>query len=321
MSASSSNAFAGTGANYDDGDPTAWSGPTNIQGDTTSTAATSSPANNTNTQVLRASNFGFSIPTGATITGVIVEWEKSCSGANSRIVDNVVRLLVAGTEAGSDKAGVGWTTTKAFASYGASNDLWGNSLTPTIVNASGFGASMKARRSSGAATTASVFRCRVTVHYTEPSMPTVTTAAVSEIGATTATGSGNVTSDGDASVTVRGVVANTTGTPTLSDTVFTASTGGTGEFTAAMTGLDPETHYHVRAYATNSAGTAYGSEVEFDTESDTPPEPDIFVALSEHITTPGGDATTQQLTTPSGKSGGDFQAERLLDDAMATRWI
>ena len=259
--------FAGTAANYNDGAPTAWSNPTNVQGDTTSTEATSSPANNTNTQILRATNFGFSIPTASTINGITVEWEKSCSGGNARIIDQGIQLLVAGEEAGADKSGVGWTTTKAFASYGGVSDVWSASLTPAIVNATGFGASLKARRSSGAATTASVFRVRITVTYTEHTAPTVTTQAVSSIAVTTATGNGNVTADGGPTVTERGVVANTTGTPTTADLKFTAASGGTGAFTADMTSLSPGTHYYVRAYAINSIGTAYGSGVEFDTES------------------------------------------------------
>ena len=97
--------------------------------------------------------------------------------------------------------------------------------------------------------------------------PTVTTQAVSDIGTQTATGNGNVTADGGATVTERGVVANTTGTPTTSDLKFAAAAGGTGVFTASMTGLNSSTHYYVRAYAINSAGTSYGGQVEFDTDS------------------------------------------------------
>lgn len=101
-----------------------------------------------------------------------------------------------------------------------------------------------------------------------PAPPTVTTQAVSSIGTTTATGNGTVTSDGGDTVTERGVVANTTGTPTTTDLKFTAASGGTGSYTASMTGLTPAEHYYVRAYAINSEGTAYGSEVEFDTDAE-----------------------------------------------------
>lgn len=111
----------------------------------------------------------------------------------------------------------------------------------------------------------------VEVVYTAPTPPTVTTQAVSSIATTTATGNGNVTDDGLATVTERGVVANTTGTPTTSDLKFTAGAGGTGAFTASMTSLGSGTHYYVRAYAINTEGTSYGSQVEFDTTSSASP--------------------------------------------------
>ena len=94
--------------------------------------------------------------------------------------------------------------------------------------------------------------------------PAVTTSAVSNIGANSATSGGNVTSDGGATVTARGVCWNTTGTPTLSDSHTTDGTG-TGTFTSSITGLQPNTTYYVRAYATNSVGTLYGNEVTFTT--------------------------------------------------------
>lgn len=111
------------------------------------------------------------------------------------------------------------------------------------------------------------FANTIVVHPPAPVAPTVTTQAVSSIGSTSATGNGNVTADGGATVTERGVVANTTGTPTTADLKFTAASGGTGVFTASMTGLSASTHYYVRAYAINSVGTSYGSQVEFDTSA------------------------------------------------------
>lgn len=98
------------------------------------------------------------------------------------------------------------------------------------------------------------------------SAPTVTTQSVSSIGTTTATGNGNVTSDGGATITERGVCWNTGGTPTTSDSTAT-SAGTTGAFTASMTSLSPSTTYYVRAYAINSEGTSYGSEVDFTTSA------------------------------------------------------
>ena len=95
--------------------------------------------------------------------------------------------------------------------------------------------------------------------------PTVTTQAVSSIDKTTATGNGNITDDGGATAT-RGMCWDTSATPTVADSHATNGTGE-GAYTVAMTSLLPNTKYYVRAYATNSEGTSYGSEVEFDTLS------------------------------------------------------
>ena len=97
--------------------------------------------------------------------------------------------------------------------------------------------------------------------------PTVTTTAISEIDKTTATGGGNVTADGGGNVTARGICWSTSHNPTVSGSHTTDGTG-TGSFTSAMTGLTANTTYYVRAYATNSAGTAYGEEVSFTTLAD-----------------------------------------------------
>lgn len=101
----------------------------------------------------------------------------------------------------------------------------------------------------------------------EPTAPTVTTASVININSTVATGRGNVTADGGAEVTERGICWGMSENPTTSGSHAAASEGGTGEFTVGMTGLTASTTYHVRAYATNSAGTAYGEDVSFTTSS------------------------------------------------------
>jgi|GEM_PF-1427388 len=94
--------------------------------------------------------------------------------------------------------------------------------------------------------------------------PTVTTQAVSSIASTTATGNGNVTADNGAAITERGVVVSTTANPTTANDKFT-SAGTTGAFTASITGRTAGKLYYVRAFATNSVGTSYGSEVTFTT--------------------------------------------------------
>lgn len=99
--------------------------------------------------------------------------------------------------------------------------------------------------------------------------PTVTTNAVSNITATSASCGGNVTSDGGATVTARGVCWSTSGNPTISNS-HTVDGSGIGNFTSTLTELTPNTTYYVRAYATNSNGTAYGSEELLITEAGLP---------------------------------------------------
>jgi hypothetical protein len=95
---------------------------------------------------------------------------------------------------------------------------------------------------------------------------TITTTAISSITSATAVSGGNITSDGGGSVTARGICWSTTSSPTINNN-FSSNGTGTGSFTSNLTGLQPGTTYHVRAYATNSAGTAYGNEVIFITNS------------------------------------------------------
>ncbi len=97
------------------------------------------------------------------------------------------------------------------------------------------------------------------------SLPTVTTKAPTDIASTSATGGGTVsTEEGAPEVTARGVCWSTSTDPTVSDHPV-PSGSGTGAFTCAITGLSEETTYYVRAYATNSAGTAYGENRSFKT--------------------------------------------------------
>jgi len=98
-------------------------------------------------------------------------------------------------------------------------------------------------------------------------IPTLSTSAISNLGSTTATSGGNVSADGGATVTARGVVWSTNPTPVISLSTKTSNGTGTGTFTSSLTSLSPNSTYYVRAYATNSAGTAYGNEISFKTNN------------------------------------------------------
>ncbi len=97
-------------------------------------------------------------------------------------------------------------------------------------------------------------------------IPTVTTNSVTSITSSSALCGGNVTSDGGATVTERGICYSTSQNPTTSSSKVTSGTG-TGSFTANMTGLSASTTYYVRAYAINAQGTAYGAQQSFTTLS------------------------------------------------------
>ncbi len=99
---------------------------------------------------------------------------------------------------------------------------------------------------------------------TPSTAPTVTTATQSSVTSSSATLGGNVTSDGGATVTDRGIVWATTSNPTTSDTKV-ANGSGTGSFSATVSSLPANTLIHVRAYAINSVGTSYGSDINFTT--------------------------------------------------------
>ena len=124
-----------------------------------------------------------------------------------------------------------------------------------------------------------------------PGEPIVVTSNVSSITTTTATSGGDVTSDGGSTVTARGICWNTSSLPTTVNTHTTDGTG-TGIFTSNMIGLTSGTTYYVRAYATNSVGTVYGSEEIFATTGTTPADPtSISVSVN-----PICNGTSTQLT-------------------------
>ncbi|MBN1924191.1 MAG: fibrobacter succinogenes major paralogous domain-containing protein [Prolixibacteraceae bacterium] len=108
----------------------------------------------------------------------------------------------------------------------------------------------------------------LSVRCVKNSTPTVTTSAVTVNSETTASGGGEVTFNGGATVTARGVCWNTSGSPTTDDDKTTDGTG-TGTFTSALSSLTANTTYYIRAYATSDEGTAYGRELIFKTYTGT----------------------------------------------------
>ena len=92
-----------------------------------------------------------------------------------------------------------------------------------------------------------------------PTVPILTTTTESAVTTSSAQSGGTITSDGGAPITARGVCWSVV-TPTIIDSKTTDGSG-TGTFTSSITSLFPNTTYFIRAYATNSVGTAYGNTI------------------------------------------------------------
>ena len=135
-------------------------------------------------------------------------------------------------------------------------------------------------------------------------LPTVITAEIDDITATTATGGGKVTDDGQNAVSCCGVCWSTDHYPTIEDD-HTSDGSGLGDFTSYITELIPNMTYYVRAYATNIKGTAYGNEVSFTT----------LASLPTVITTDSVTNITASSATGNGNvtdDGGNTVSERGL---------
>jgi hypothetical protein len=100
---------------------------------------------------------------------------------------------------------------------------------------------------------------------TSASVATITTlSAASNITPISAVMGGNVTSDGGATVTERGICYGTSANPTIANSKTTMG-NGTGAFSSTVSGLTANTKYYAKAYAINSFGVTYGAEISFTT--------------------------------------------------------
>lgn len=127
--------FPGTGANNAGIGATAWSTPTNITANDNNVATCNAGASS---QYLVASNFSFTVPAGATIKGIAVKIGAAESSAGSETLSAQLQNE-SGTLFGSSKTNSIAGTGETVYTYGSISDLWGATLTPTIVNDTDFG--------------------------------------------------------------------------------------------------------------------------------------------------------------------------------------
>lgn len=140
-----------------------WSNPGNAQA-SDNVRATAALQTSQATKNLKATGFGFAIPSDAVISGILVEVEHSESLPGCLIQVNQVKLIVAGTIQGNDNVhGDCLTTTDTYWSFGSSSDTWGLVLSPADINATNFGVAVKYFAMLN--DTVRVDHIRITVYY------------------------------------------------------------------------------------------------------------------------------------------------------------
>lgn len=97
-----------------------------------------------------------------------------------------------------------------------------------------------------------------------PTLPQITTSAITELSYTSAKTGGTIVTNGGMTITESGIVWGTVSPPTVADTKISSGVSA-GSFVSQLTGLSQGATYFVRAFATNSAGIAYGNELSFTT--------------------------------------------------------
>lgn len=159
--------FPGTGADDAAVGTLTWTNPGNIT-NSDNVYATISTTNTTTTHYLKGTNYGFSIPAGATINGITASLERKFAGGGGAVNDSRISIVKSDGSVGATNksSGGAWPTTEGSVNYGSSADLWGETWTPSDINNSNFGFVMSASTSPAVSVTLSVDAYQITVDYT-----------------------------------------------------------------------------------------------------------------------------------------------------------
>ena len=186
----------------------AWTNPNNSQSSNDSYAVADFGYSNAS-YYLKATNFGFAIPTGATINGIVVEVERKKTGL---IIDNSIKIVKGGVIGGTEQnASAAWPAGDTYATFGSSTNLWGLTWTPADINASNFGMVISCA-SLLANSIAYIDHIRITVYYTDAGFTNPTNAFSSNDSYTTVAGtSGDISIklSGDAGATYSSALTKT----------------------------------------------------------------------------------------------------------------
>lgn len=152
----------------------AWTNTSNALTQDDTNASVSGMSSSSITEYLKVTNFGFSIPGGATVTGITVEAELRASAEPNGAEDEFIRLVKGGTvsTAVNRADATDWPSgadSDTYKSWGGGTDLWGETWTDSDINSSGFGAAISG---DGLSSASQVFcdHVRITVTY-DPAPP------------------------------------------------------------------------------------------------------------------------------------------------------
>ena len=205
----------------------------------------------------------------ATITGNL---PSSGAAANTTGTSGGIGAPTQNKASGAGGAGAGYSGSSGGGAGGASQTSAGNGNDGTAPGGGGSGGVQVTATTNGKGGKGGVGQ--VVLTWTAGTAPTVTSSGASSITASTATLNGNVTSDGNAPITERGFVYNTSSGVTIGGSGVTKTTvaGTTGSYTLNLSSLTGGTTYYFKAYAINAVGTTYSSpESSFSTSGTTPP--------------------------------------------------
>lgn len=135
-----------------------------------------------------------------------------------------------------------------------------------------------------------LFGCKATDDLPAPAneTPTVTTSQPVKVDDSTYTCGGNVTAEGASSVSERGVVVSLDPNPATNDAndVKIAIGSGAGAFSTNLSPFYSGHTYHIRAYAVNASGVAYGSDISVTPGGGTNPPGCNMISVNADITSP-----------------------------------
>lgn len=160
----------GSAANDTTNSTLTWSGISNALSSDNFRASRTLNTGDTLSAYLKITSFGFSLPTGSTIDGIVSEFEAQSSTANkSNWAD--IRLVKAGTVVGSNlSSGATLTASDVYYSFGSSTELWGTTWTEAEIESTGFGTAA-AIGGPGTGNNGLIDHVRITVYYTLPLSP------------------------------------------------------------------------------------------------------------------------------------------------------